>query len=35
MMQEATLKEFGVLPQAECQFVGFKEYPLLQTQHSD
>lgn len=31
MMQEATLKEFGVLPQAECQFVGFKEYPLLQT----
>lgn len=28
-MQELTFKEFGILPQAECQFVGFKENPLL------
>ena len=29
MMQEATLKEFGILPQPECQLVGFAENPLL------
>lgn len=29
MMQEATLKEFGILPQPECQLIGFKENPLL------
>ena len=28
-IQELTIKNFGVLPQAECQFVGFKNYPLL------
>lgn len=29
-MQEMTFKEFGILPQAECQFIGFKDNPLLQ-----
>jgi len=28
-MQEMVLAEFGILPQPECRFVGFKEYPLL------
>lgn len=28
-MQELTKEAFGVVPQAECQFVGFKQYPLL------
>lgn len=27
-MQELVRKEFGITPQAECQFVGFAEYPL-------
>lgn len=27
-MQEMVQKEFGILPQPECQFIGFKEYPL-------
>ena len=29
-MQTMVYEKFGILPQAECQFVGFKEYPLLQ-----
>ncbi len=28
-MQELVYKEFGIMPQPECQLVGFKEYPLL------
>lgn len=28
-MQELVQKKFGILPQAECQLIGFKEYPLL------
>lgn len=27
-MQELVKKEFGILPQPECQLIGFKEYPL-------
>jgi UDP-N-acetylmuramate dehydrogenase len=27
-MQELVHKEFGITPQAECQFVGFAKYPL-------
>lgn len=27
-MQELVYKEFGLLLVPECQFVGFKEYPL-------
>lgn len=28
-MQELVLKSFGIIPQAECQFIGFKQNPLL------
>lgn len=28
-IQDLSIKNFGVLPKAECQFVGFKNYPLL------
>lgn len=28
-MQELVYKEFGIIPQPECQLIGFKEYPLL------
>ena len=28
-MQLLVFKHFGILPQAECQFVGFENYPLL------
>lgn len=28
-MQNLVYEKFGILPHAECQFVGFKEYPLL------
>ena len=28
-MQELVQKNYGILPQAECQFLGFKKYPLL------
>lgn len=28
-MQELVLKQFGITPKAECELVGFKEYPLL------
>lgn len=28
-MQEKVYKTFGLLPQSECELVGFKEYPLL------
>lgn len=28
-IQELTIKTYGVIPQAECQFVGFKDYPIL------
>lgn len=28
-MQELVKKEFGIVPQPECQLIGFKEYPLL------
>jgi UDP-N-acetylmuramate dehydrogenase len=28
-MQEMVKEKFGIVPQAECQLVGFKEYPLL------
>lgn len=27
-MQELVHKEFGIMPQAECQFIGFDTYPL-------
>lgn len=27
-MQSLVQKKFGILPQAECQLIGFKEYPL-------
>jgi UDP-N-acetylmuramate dehydrogenase len=27
-MQELVRDEFGIIPQPECRFVGFKEYPL-------
>lgn len=29
-MQQLVHKKFGILPQAECQLIGFKEYPLFQ-----
>ncbi len=29
-MQELVKEEFGIIPQPECQLIGFKEYPLLQ-----
>lgn len=29
-IQDMTMQEFGILPQAECLLVGFKEYPLKQ-----
>ncbi|MCX5921844.1 MAG: UDP-N-acetylmuramate dehydrogenase [Candidatus Dependentiae bacterium] len=28
-MQELVKKEFGIIPQPECQLIGFKEWPLL------
>ena len=28
-MQEMVKNQFGIIPQPECRFVGFKEYPLL------
>jgi UDP-N-acetylmuramate dehydrogenase len=28
-MQEMVQKEFGIIPQPECRFIGFTEYPLL------
>lgn len=28
-MQELVYKNFGIIPQPECRFFGFKEYPLL------
>lgn len=28
-MQKLVQEKFGILPQSECQLVGFKEYPLL------
>lgn len=31
-MQLLVFEHFGILPQAECQFVGFTEYPLLTKQ---
>jgi hypothetical protein len=27
-MQELVYKQFGIMPEVECQLVGFKEYPL-------
>jgi len=27
-MQDLVQEQFGILPQSECQFIGFKEYPL-------
>lgn len=27
-MQQMVYQEFGILPEAECQLIGFKEYPL-------
>jgi UDP-N-acetylmuramate dehydrogenase len=32
-MQESVYKSVGVIPQPECQLVGFKEYPLLKAQN--
>ncbi len=29
IMQEMVQKEFGIIPQPECRFIGFTEYPLL------
>jgi len=28
-MQKLVYKEFGILPQPECQLIGFKKYPLI------
>ena len=28
-MQELVQQQFGVVPQPECQLIGFKEWPLL------
>ena len=28
-MQELVYGKFGIIPQPECQLIGFKEYPLL------
>src|SRR5690606_7761801 len=28
-MQKLVYEQFGIIPQPECQLVGFKEYPLL------
>jgi UDP-N-acetylmuramate dehydrogenase len=28
-MQQMVFEQFGIIPHAECQLVGFKEYPLL------
>lgn len=28
-MQQLVYKKFGILPQPECQLIGFKKYPLL------
>jgi UDP-N-acetylmuramate dehydrogenase len=28
-MQKLVQEKFGILPQAECQLIGFKEYPLI------
>ncbi len=28
-MQKLVYKEFGILPQPECQLIGFKQYPLI------
>jgi len=33
-MQELVQKKYGILPQTECQLVGFKEHPLLKTNFS-
>ena len=30
-MQKLVEKEFGIIPQPECQLIGFKQWPLLQT----
>lgn len=32
-MQELVFEQFGVLPQPECELVGFKEYPLILDKH--
>ncbi|OGB97622.1 UDP-N-acetylenolpyruvoylglucosamine reductase [candidate division TM6 bacterium RIFCSPHIGHO2_12_FULL_36_22] len=29
LMQEKVKEKFDIIPQPECQFIGFKEYPLL------
>jgi len=29
-MQKLVQEKFGILPEPECQLIGFKEYPLLQ-----
>jgi UDP-N-acetylmuramate dehydrogenase len=28
-MQEMVYKDYGIIPQPECQLIGFKEYPLM------
>jgi hypothetical protein len=28
-MQHLVYKNFGILPQSECQFIGFEKYPLF------
>jgi len=33
-LQTRLFTEFGILPQAECRFLGFKEYPLLSSPHN-
>ena len=30
-MQELVLEQFNIIPQPECQLIGFNEYPLLST----
>jgi UDP-N-acetylenolpyruvoylglucosamine reductase len=29
-MQQLVLDKFNIIPQPECQLIGFKKYPLLQ-----
>jgi UDP-N-acetylmuramate dehydrogenase len=33
-MQRLTYKHFGLIPQSECRFIGFSEYPLLKISSS-
>jgi len=32
-MQELVYEKFGIIPQPECQLIGFKEYPLFTSEN--